>query len=314
MSTPFEWTNPRTWPLIFDAWLAITVAGGLHSLWKWNRVKRGTGWPVVPGRIVWTEVRAKDDSWSFGQRNGENFTAEIGFEYSLEGQSYSGDFSRDSGTEDEAREFIRDLDGKMVMVSYNPRKPTDATLTDTALADVLKTRAFDPVEAWAAATRRELPEWVKPWLWLLIAISAAGFAVSLWVHIEALADREIAPQSLFWILHFVLFVVCFPAGLVAIRRVGSTQRRDFWKAVLRGSPLWVRLVLYGVMGYETIIVLLAFVHNPLPGNQDGTSATDWRTFSGLWLVFYFAAFAIFYSAAIAEKTLLEPPRQPPVQP
>jgi hypothetical protein len=90
-------------------------------------------------------------------------------------------------------------------------------------------------------------------------------------------------------------VVWFPAVLVAIRRAGKKRGRDLWKVILNGAPIWVRYVLYALFAYPLLGTVL-FAANA-SGNASGMeNPAEWRGFSQVWLVFYFAAFAILYAA------------------
>jgi hypothetical protein len=80
-----------------------------------------------------------------------------------------------------------------------------------------------------------VPEWLRPFIWIFVWLSVIGLLVSLWVHVGAVMGRTV--PSAFWVLHFGIFVVWFPAVLVAQRLVGNANRRDFWKAVLRDPPI-----------------------------------------------------------------------------
>jgi hypothetical protein len=110
--------------------------------------------------------------------------------------------------------------------------------------------------------------------------------------------RRVVPEPFFWILHMVIFVVWFPAVIVAKQRVGNLNRKDFWKVMLRDLPDWVRYLIYGFLGYAVVNFLYFFQQAPTGGGGNGgdTPAIVWRGFSGHWMVFYFAALAILYSA------------------
>jgi hypothetical protein len=142
-----------------------------------------------------------------------------------------------------------------------------------------------------------VPNWLKPLLWFFIGPSAVGLILSLWVHLGAVMGRRVAPAEYFWILHVGIFVVWFRAVFIAQKRVGNVNRKDFWKVVLKGSPEWMRYMVYGFFGYA----FLNFALFAARGGTAGTSglnppATVWRGFSGHWMVFYSAALAILYSA------------------
>lgn len=129
-------------------------------------------------------------------------------------------------------------------------------------------------------------------------MSTVGLALSLWVHLGAVAGRRVAPEAFFWMLHFGMFVVWTPAVLVSIKRVGSTRRKDYWKLALRGAPEWMRYMMDCMLGYA-MLNLAVFI---FPPRQGGSGANPpvvvWRGFSGCWMAFYSIALAILYSAAV----------------
>jgi hypothetical protein len=144
-------------------------------------------------------------------------------------------------------------------------------------------------------TTRAIPERLRPFLWLFAGLAMAGLILSLFVHISAV--KGIRMVSMFWGMHAGIFVVWFPAMLVARRRVGTTRRRDFWKAVLKGAPVWVRYMHYPFFFYAVATVFLA--GGSINGGGSNVSAKIWGEFSAGWMAFYSAAFAILYAAAIA---------------
>ena len=112
--------------------------------------------------------------------------------------------------------------------------------------------------------------------------------------------RRVAPEAFFWMLHLGIFIVWFPAVLVAQRIVGNTNRKDMWKVVLKDSPDWMRYMVYGFLGYAMINFLFFMAKSPTGGSGANPPAEVWRGFSGHWMAFYSAAFAMLYSAARAE--------------
>jgi hypothetical protein len=114
------------------------------------------------------------------------------------------------------------------------------------------------------------------------------------VHIGALFGRQ--PSPAFWGLHVGVFIVFFPAIFVAQKRLGTTQRKDFWKAITKGSPDGVRYMLYFFLSYASITGLLIFFQSPPGAVPNRDTALDWRGFSAVWMVFYYASFAILSSA------------------
>lgn len=123
-------------------------------------------------------------------------------------------------------------------------------------------------------------------------LAAAGLCVSIYVHLLALMDMPIPWDGSVWFLHIGIFVVWFPAVLIAQRVVRNVSQKDFWKIVLSGCPPWMRTVGYALFGYA-ILNFLYFMF--LSQNGETGEGVEIRGFSGHWLVFYGMAFAILYS-------------------
>jgi hypothetical protein len=94
------------------------------------------------------------------------------------------------------------------------------------------------------------------------------------------------------------FCCFFPAVFAAKKMLGSTVRRDFWKVVMKDAPDIVRYLFYVFFAYGWLTGILAFYGGPLGNGQNSTptSGQDWRAFSGTWMAFYYASFAILLSA------------------
>src|SRR6185369_13985049 len=90
---------------------------------------------------------------------------------------------------------------------------------------------------------------------VFVWLSGIGLLLSLWVHIGALMGRNV--PSAFWVLHVGIFVVWFPAVLVAQRLVGNASRKDFWKVILKEAPDWVRYVMYVLFAYEFVNFMIS---------------------------------------------------------
>ena len=87
-----------------------------------------------------------------------------------------------------------------------------------------------------SVARTAIPEWLRPFVWVFVWLSAIGRLVSLWIHVGAVMGRIV--PSAFRVLHVGIFVVWFTAVLVAQRLVGNANRNDVWKVVLKGAPDW----------------------------------------------------------------------------
>jgi hypothetical protein len=238
--------------------------------------------------------------------------AGLGYSYTLGGETYRGLWQRQLGSEEEEREFSRDLEGKSIVVAYNPYQPSKSTLTKDSVGALLSERPPASVATGISSRGTDVPSWVKPLLWPFVMFSALGLALSLWVHLGALGGRKVAPEPFFWMLHGGIFVVWLPAVLVGIRRVGKTYRKNYWRTVLRGSPAWLRYMVYAFFGYAVVNFLFFMTQAPNKVEGGGTPIATWRGFSGHWMAFYSAALAILYSAARSptESRIEPPPREP----
>jgi len=290
-AAPFRWTDPATWPWMVYVWLAFALAGFAKPAWNWLRRKRAAGWPTADGRIESVDV--SKPSFSFTTKRGY-YVAELGYSYSVAGNLNLGLYKREFPTEHEADEFVRDLQGKAVVVHYDPEKPSRSTLLEPDIGVVLQNRAPSSAPAFPSAANA-VPDWIRPFRWVFVWLSAIGLVVSLWVHIGAIMGRSVS--SLFWILHVGIFVVWIPTVLVAQRLVGSTSRRDFWKVVLKGSPDWMRYMVYAFFAYAFVNFLLFMRNAPSGSSGANPPASVWRGFSGHWMAGYSAALAVLYSAA-----------------
>jgi hypothetical protein len=284
-------------------WLAFLLAGWLVPLRRWLKQRRAASWPVAEGRIESVEITKPN--FSFTTKRG-NYVAQLGYSYSIAGSTYSGQYKRQFPTEQEAEEFVRDLQGKPVAVHCNSNRPSRSALLESDIEVLLRNRAPNPTGG-APSTANSVPDWIRPFLWFFVWLSAIGLVVSLWVHLGAVMGRRVAPEAFFWMLHVGIFVVWFPAVFVAQRLVGNVNRKDLWKIVLKDSPEWMRYMVYGFLAYAGANFLLFMAEAPSGGKGASPPVADWRGFSGHWMAFYSAAFAILYSAARTEETRLRCP-------
>jgi hypothetical protein len=292
-SEQFRWgTDPTTWPWIIYLWVALLVGGWLLSSWRWLKRRRAAGWPIADGRIELAGVTKPN--FSFTTKRGY-YVTQLGYSYSVAGTIHSGLYKREFPTQPTADDFVRDLKGKAIAVRYSPGKPSQSMLLEPDIEAVLQNR---PPPSDESVTRTAIPEWLSPFIWVFVWLSAIGLVLSVWVHIGALMGRGI--PSAFWVLHVGIFVVWFPSVLVAQRLAGNVNRKDLWKVILKGAPDWVRYMMYVLFAYEFVNFIISMGQSSSGGRHITTSAADWRGFSGMWMVFYSAALAILYSAA---KTL-----------
>jgi hypothetical protein len=308
LTNPLRWSDPRTWPWMFYFWLALVAAGWLKPLWRWIQRNRAKSWPIATGQIESAAVSEPKRSFiSSGPRaSSHKFVAELSYSYWVEGNLEKGIYKRDFSTDAEALEFQRDLKGKPVAVHYNPSRPSNSTLSEASVETLLQTRPpKSDSEQVRSAPTNSIPPLVSRFLWVFVVLSAVGLVVSFWVPLGAIAGRRVAPVPFFWILHIGIFVVWLPAVLVARQQVGNLRTKDSWKAALRGSPDWMRYMVYGFSGYAIINFALFIFRTPTGHFGAEPPAIFWRVFSGHWMAFYSAALAILYSAA----TISEPGRR-----
>jgi hypothetical protein len=289
---PFRWTQPATWPWVIWLWLLLLIAGWLKSTWKWWQRYRIAEWPTTAGRIQ--TARIADPTKVLGMvvsSRRTEFPVEISYTYQVGGADYSGHYKKVFAAEAEAREFLRDLEGKAIEVRYAPSNANRSGVTDAAMNSALESRAPAP----PADVASPIPEWAMPLIWPVILLCVAGFCISLWVHISAIMGRRVTSQGMFFALHAGAIVLCFPSVFVAQKLVGNTNRKDFWKAVLRDTPGWVRYVVYACLGYAALNFMYGWLQMPA-GKNANDSPVEWRMFSGHWMAFYATSGTILYSA------------------
>ena len=153
---------------------------------------------------------------------------------------------------------------------------------------------------------------------LCMTLSAAGFLTSLIVHVCALLSLPQPLGKATWGLHIGIFVVWLPAALVVIPLAGEFKQKDLWKAALRGCPKWMRWMTYAIFIYAAVNFATFMTVAPLgpqPANVPDPPVV-FRGFSGHWMAFYSAAFAIMYSAMIVRRRdpALRCPNGHPVSP
>jgi len=181
-------------------------------------------------------------------------------------------------------------------VQYNSNHPARSVLLEATVETLLRNRPPMP-DSGNSDWVDSLPSWLKPLVGFFAFLSLIGLLLSIWVHVGALFGRRVAPDYFFALLHVGIFVVFFPAIFVAQKRVGSTNHRDFWKLVTKGSPDGLRYLLYFFFAYAFVNFFVFILQAPPGTAPKGQSpAVEWRGFSGHWMLFYCASFVILSSA------------------
>jgi hypothetical protein len=270
------------------------MAGALgKQVYDWQRRRIVAAWPTVTGRIEATEIPPprKVLGLTLAQTNRSPVSPELRYSYSVGGQTYSGKLKRQFQNLT-AQEFIRDLQGMPVTVHYDPRNTSASVLLDSSLEALLQARPPGP------PARDLIPRWVKRLLWPLVALSALGLVLSIWVHVGALMGRQVVPSEYFLMLHVGIFAVFIPAVIAAQKQTSTWRLKRSWREMFPGSPKWMNTMVGIFFGYA-VVNFVIFLFRAPSGKQHGpeTPPEVWRGFSGHWMLFYSAAFAMLYSAA-----------------
>ena len=139
----------------------------------------------------------------------------------------------------------------------------------------------------------------RPLLLPFMALAVIGFILSLYIHIISLLGMPSPFGAATWSLHIGCFVIWLPAVLVSRKIMQGVPKKDFWKVALAGCPSWMKYLLYAFFGYAVINFAIFFVATGTSGkHQMGATPPPsiLRGFSGHWLAFYSAGFALLYSA------------------
>ncbi len=298
---PIQWADPRTWPWFFDAWLAFALLGFAKPIWRWFQRTRAETWPATQGRVESTAINEGKRLWT--RSSSSPSFASFSYSYEVGGTKYVGTYEKQFGTDEESGDFLRNLTGKDVMVQYDPGKPSRSFVLDSSISSLLSSRppsAASPLEIHRYGN--PLPVWLVRVLPLFEALAIIGFVLSVLVNLGTLSSRW-TPPNYFWALHIGIFLVFFPAIFVAQKRVGNTNRKDFWKVVLKGAPDWMKFFLYAVFAYAAAIGIPSWFRAALqlPRSPKSSGFSDWAMFSVVWMVFYWASFAILYAAMQQER-------------
>lgn len=292
----FRWTDPHTWPWIIYVWVVFAFAGWVPSLWRRWRNESAKAWLQVSATIESTHVDAAPKTFAqFGRQSGLP-NAILNYTYFTAGARQTGQYSRSLDSIDDTFEFIRDLNGKVFVAQVNPRNPARSVLLESEINRLLNSRTPLSIDQAQIQAPHDLtPVSLRPFIQIFIVLAGIGLFLSFWVHITAIFRPNIEIPSYFWGLHVGIFIVFIPAVLAAQKVVGKTRRSDFWKHILRFAPPWMTYAFYGLFGYAFFNFFWVFLRIGL-GKASGNSAENgWRGFSGHWMLFYAASFAILYS-------------------
>jgi|SRR5215467_803339 len=163
---------------MFYVWLGLIAVGWLKPLWRWIQRIRAKSWPLTTGQIESATVNKSKGFLDSSLR----YVAELGYSYSVTGQTEAGFYKREFRTEEEAWEFVRDLKGKPVAVHYNPNKAATSTLSELSVENLLQTRAPLPIgEMFTSRSASSISPLLSRFVWVFVVLSAVCLVVSLWV-------------------------------------------------------------------------------------------------------------------------------------
>lgn len=151
-----------------------------------------------------------------------------------------------------------------------------------------------------------IQRWLQAVAKLFLLLATIGLLSCLVVHLCGLMGFS-SPLSEWTTSMLVpgLFAVWLPTIFYASRVGLHFKRSDFWNAVLRNCPLWLRRSVYVFVAYG----ILNFIHIALvSGDSDPTgpvsSKSAWAI-TGHLMIFYSVAAAVLYSATRSVEQLNE---------
>lgn len=148
-------------------------------------------------------------------------------------------------------------------------------------------------------------------MWLALL----GFCLSVAAHILALTGIMLPlPQpDIVFALHVGIFVVFVPAVLISRQRAQGGARTNL-NDIARDSPLWIGALLLLLFAYAVINFFLVFSLDQAPRGT-ALAGNDFlhtlRGFSGHWMLFYFASFAMLRAALHPSDAPADPGADPP---
>ena len=104
---PIQLTDPRTWPWMFDVWIAFVLFSFAKPAWRWFQRKRAETWPATPGRVE--SVEMNKSNFFLTSSSKRSSIASFTYSYEVGGTKYFGTYKKEFGTDEESDDFLRDL-------------------------------------------------------------------------------------------------------------------------------------------------------------------------------------------------------------
>lgn len=149
---------------------------------------------------------------------------------------------------------------------------------------------------------------MKAILYPIMILAACGLALSVMAHGMAMAGLPMPGGKLVWALHAGVFVVWISTLLISLGKMRHVSRKDFWKVALAGCPAWMRGAVYLLFAYAIFnfaVFMAKTERQPNQKHSGDAPASVVSAFSGHWMLFYGAAFAILYSRIRAPRLYRE---------
>ena len=232
------------------------------------------------------EVRGKHHHW----------TVRLNYSFLVYGKRYTGRYSRKFDYEDDAQSWAHDLQGKTVLVRHSLKWPALSLILDDDLESLLNASPPEPAQL-ADLPSAASGSWTRKLLaYPCMVIAAAGFLLSLYVHVASWAGKIVLPQPWLPVLQLVMFV---PFAAALILTFKTRRRSEVPRVPDSLGKLMIATMAYWL--FNLALLLLASVGNH--GKADDLH--EWRGFSALWMCFYSWSFAFLYAGL---RRPPEPPR------
>jgi hypothetical protein len=253
-------------------------------VWERGVLTRARGWPVAQGPIDSVSIQ----KYSSKQRT--RWVTRLNYSFAAFGKRYTGRYSRTFAYQDEAEDYQRRLQERSIPVHHSSRWPALSLVLDDDVDRLLQSYpaqpSTPPFDAWQPV---KTSWWKKVVGYPLMIYAAAGFSLSLYVHIASWFGRVVLPQSSFFLLHVGIFVAFFPA-LLLTPKSGKRRRDDQDRMPVPLARLMKVSLIYAVANFAVFMISVA------RHDRELAPAVQWRGFSGHWMAFYLWSFAFLYAA------------------
>jgi hypothetical protein len=274
------WASNNSLALIL--WLLET--GKL--LYRWWRRSLARNWPLANGAIEHAEIGP-------GHQRGAISTpgAHLRYSYSVDGEWYGGELDTFFDDSQQALEFVVCAKGKPIRVSFNPDDPQESSITTEQLAAAKSGLFAEAAYRLLPSTAGQpaLPLLVRWLVYILMAAALSGFAISLCLHVAALAGRLLLTED--QLLAIVVAGIASVFATLFLEVWGSLSRED---SVNRRPPMSLRGPMYffwAVSGFYFVIsTYFPAMRGPLFNRQAMCSFGEF-VFWGLLITLYSAVTA-----------------------